>query len=286
MGRRGIIFIALPLLLSGCSTSASRVPASESAVPPPGSEVQRLITPFDSYELSRNEYYLVRNALDALIRDCARGRGVDWPVIDRPTDVPEVKNRRRYGVIEGEVARRYGYHVPKGLLNPSDVSDKEAERDSKLSTEQREAAYDQTEGCSLLAQKRLMEGVHVDYGKYNNLNKAIFDRARETRAVKKALHAWSDCMHRRGFTYSDPLQAVSDERWWKSETGPASRYEVSAAVADEACKERTNLVSAWFSAERRLQLEAIEDNEAYFHALQDAKSRQLAAARRVLRVAS
>jgi hypothetical protein len=268
--------------VSGCALAEEPEPlVSGAAVPPPSAEAQQLILPFDAYELSRGEYYAIRNAQDILMRACMRNHGHDWDTIERPVKLPETKNRRRYGVVEAAVAQQFGYHVPQGLLNPTDVTEEEAERDSKLSPEQREAAYGQKVGCSARAQTQIMKGSHADYEKYNNLGEVIFDRSRKAPAVNQAMQAWSDCMRKKGFTYSDPLQALGDARWWESETDPPSRNEISAAVTDEACKRETRLVPVWFSTEKRMQLKALDENAAYFRSLKNAKSRQLSEARKI-----
>ncbi|UNO39400.1 hypothetical protein [Streptomyces sp. MST-110588] len=96
-------------------------PASPSGLRPPAPSplARSLVLPFDAYEQSLDEYYTVKAAEDLLVRQCMRERGFTWKLLHRTTaDTTGLKNRRRYGVIEPDVARTLGYHVVPGLLSP------------------------------------------------------------------------------------------------------------------------------------------------------------------------
>jgi hypothetical protein len=56
----------------------------------------------------------------------------------------------------------------------------------------------------------------------------------------KAVSAWSACMAKRGFKYSDPLSALYDKKWVSDQ--PANAIQIATASADVQCKVTTNLV--------------------------------------------
>ncbi|MET9249308.1 hypothetical protein [Nonomuraea sp. NPDC003709] len=60
------------------------------------------------------------------------------------------------------------------------------------------------------------------------------------------------------------------------------RPSTAAAGTGSPCKARTDLVSIWSAVEKRIQDDAVAAHPAEFHALQETKGRQLAAARAVL----
>ncbi|MFC7585330.1 hypothetical protein ACFQYP_17550 [Nonomuraea antimicrobica] len=76
-------------------------------------EASGLSVPLDDFILSRLDIQTIEYAEDLLTRACMRGSGFDWEMLPPParTDTDPL-HRRRYGVIEPEVAGRYGYHLP------------------------------------------------------------------------------------------------------------------------------------------------------------------------------
>lgn len=92
----------------------------------------QLSLPFDQYPPTLGEIYQIVNAEDVLVKECMRRRGLDWQELDRPTDIAEYPSRRRYGLVEVEIARDHGYHVPKGLLTVAEVDDLTTQRENAL----------------------------------------------------------------------------------------------------------------------------------------------------------
>jgi hypothetical protein len=58
--------------------------------------------------------------------------------------------------------------------------------------------------------------------------------------VVAAYRSWSQCMHRAGYAYSDPVAAML--AWPRSAGHAASNQEITTATADGRCKLSTNLV--------------------------------------------
>lgn len=259
-------------------------PVSAGSVPKASAETRRLVLPFDKYVLSLEEYYTVSNASDLLIEKCMRKRGHEWKHVERPHDVDEVKNRRRYGVVESAVAERFGYHAPEVLINPYGVKKQEASRENGLTPGAKAAALSR-DGCVAKADERLSGGREPDYDKLSELDARIFAESQKAPEVERAMKAWSACMRKQGFEYDKPAEAVNDSRWWpegSSDESAASRLEKETATADVRCKDRTGLVGRWFSAEKRLEREQIEKTPGFFRELASLKEKNLRNARAVI----
>ncbi|MEV6846955.1 hypothetical protein [Actinoplanes sp. NPDC051411] len=260
MSRR-IAFLALVTLLAGgCVPAARPIPAPTPAFPP-SEQVKALALPLDAYSPSLAELYTSANARDRLTRDCLKAAGLDWKVIARPTSVGDYRNRRRYGVIERPVARDFGYHVPVGLLTPAIVDELNNARDNSLSPRQRDAAYG-PDGCAAQAARQLPADPGPAAAQLARIDHASLTDSQRAPRVAAAMASWRNCMARRGLHYGNPFAAVSDRRWWATESAGPSPAEKSVAVADVDCKEQSKLVDEWHAAEVGLQHDLIQRNAA------------------------
>ncbi|MEV0147987.1 MULTISPECIES: hypothetical protein [unclassified Nonomuraea] len=277
---RGAVGVLLTAATAACSTAPATRP--QVPVPPPGVEARELSIPFDRYNLSPSDIGVLEGAEELLVRDCMRRRGMTWQVLPQSAaeDV-EPANRRRYGVVEPEMARLFGYHTPPDRPTVARRAAARAGRMRSLSAKERQAAYGEKDGCLGQARAHLEQGTpKVDGALFNRLISETFERSQRDPEVVQVFQAWSTCMREQGRQYADPLAAVSSRRWMTD--GPASPEEIRAAQADVRCKVRTGLVSVWSAVERRIQDAAISAHPAEFRALQAAKDQQLAAARAVL----
>lgn len=285
--------LALVVAAGGCSAVTAESPsqpgettASAVHVPLPGEEAQQLVVPFDAYNFSPAEIMTIEAAEDLLIRDCMRGQGMEWNVVPLPAEEDiEPQNRRRYGVVEPEIGRLFGYHTPSDRPSVAQYNAARDDRMKQLSPAARRAAYgdpaEDADGCSQRAREILSKDTqNIDASLFNSLISQTFDESRRDGDVGVAFHAWSACMREKGFHYPDPLAAVTDERWMSA--GSPSRLEIMAAETDVWCKEKTDLVPIWAAAEKRIQQDAIRAHAAYFRALAINKDQQLEASRRVL----
>ncbi|MFF3380859.1 hypothetical protein ACFYXF_48945 [Streptomyces sp. NPDC002680] len=294
-GRRlkGIVVLGLVAAVAGCGDgggdggpdpSAGSSVRAAPAGPAASAEARELLLPFDTYKISKADDYLIAAAEDVLMRDCMKDAGVGWtprePVPAAGTDPP---NRRRYGVIEAAVARRYGFHAPPDPAAEVRFTTERDRRANSLDEEGQFAAYgaDGTGGCWKRAHERLLDGVpESDYGILNRYAKQAFEDGRRDGAVREVFRAWSACVKKDGFRYPDPLTAANDPAWGGSTT-PSAR-ELRAAESDVRCKEKTGLVTVWSAAETRIQRNLTEEHTAAFRALRATREGYVAAARRVL----
>ncbi|MEO3795598.1 hypothetical protein ABGB14_35780 [Nonomuraea sp. B10E15] len=268
------VWFLLPVVVAataGCSAANPR--SLEKIALDPGAAGRRIVLPFDTYDLSPAEIMTLESAEELLVRDCMRQRGRAWELLPRTAEADiSPPHRRRYGIIEPLDAERFGYHMPPDGRTLADRKAKRAVRRQSLSSEDLRAA----DRCLEKAGDRLARGApKVDAGLFNRLIFKTFDTSQREADVVHAFRAWSTCMATAGFRYTDPLTAISDERWATQRPSPR---EIHAAKADVRCKTETALVSTWAAAENRVQHAAIRAHAKEFQALKASKDRQLEAA--------
>ncbi|MGH4033991.1 hypothetical protein ACQB60_34240 [Actinomycetota bacterium Odt1-20B] len=260
----------------------SNAPSSAGVTaPPPSDEVQKLVLPLDDYIFSNAEYAMTSNALDLMVRDCMKEQGLAWRSVKRPTDLPNMWNRRRYGLIEIDVARRLGYHATPELLSPNVGARMEERRDAELTPRQFQAANNPKTGCNKKADDLLWDGTKPDLRQLNSLSAQGLAQSQKAPAVQKSLRQWRSCMKDRGFHYGNPTSAISDKAW--SNTRRPSHKEIKTAIADVRCKDQSHLIAAWSTEEAKIQKAYIQKHRTYFADLKSSKDRYLNNARLTLK---
>ncbi|GAA3654428.1 hypothetical protein GCM10022224_016710 [Nonomuraea antimicrobica] len=251
-------------------------------MPAPGVEARELSVPFDRYNFSTADIMILEAAEDLLVRDCMRKRGMVWEVVPPgAADDLEPPNRRRYGVVEPEIARLYGYHVAPDRPSVARRAEARERRTKGLSAAERQAVYGETDGCLQQARSHIEQGAPpVDMALFNKLITQTFEESQRDPKVLQVFRSWSGCMRAEELRYADPLAAITDQRWLSG--GPPTQEEIRTAQADVRCKVKTGLVSVWSGVEKRIQDNVVRAYPAEFRALGAAKDQQLAAARRVL----
>jgi len=272
---------ALVLCTVGCA--AQPLTADQKNVPEVGEEALALRVPLDEYKLSRLDLQTIEYAEDLLTRDCMRDLGMDWKMLPSPSNQdPDPLNRRRYGLIEPEIATRFGYHLPP--LSPELTARESvwAQRD-RLPPAERRAAYgdDGQGGCRAEARGQLRKDIpDIDQSRLYDFSAEAFRASLQDPGVVKVFGNWSACMKVAGFRYSDPFEPFGDAAWAKSRR--PSTQEIVVAEADVRCKQETDLVSVWSGVEERIQLDVIRSHREDFEGFMRAKNAELDAARRTL----
>ncbi|GAA0948485.1 hypothetical protein [Nonomuraea longicatena] len=277
--RAALVLLAAPLVLAGCARTPEDIAPAENP-PEVSAEVRGLRVPLDDFMLSRLDIQTIEYAEDLLTRACMRGSGFGWEMLPPParTDTDPL-HRRRYGVIEPEVAGRYGYHLPP-LAPDQRAREQVWRRRDTLPPAERRAAYGHG-GCRDNARTRLAEGVpKLDRQRLNGFIGGTFEASQRVPAVVEVFGAWSRCMKAKGFTYGMPLDAAADPAWTRS--AQAAPQEIAVAEADVGCKRKTDLVAVWSSAESKVQLDAIATHRADFDRFRQARDAELRAAEQVI----
>ncbi|QKV96277.1 hypothetical protein HUT19_34930 [Streptomyces sp. NA02950] len=266
------------LVAAGCSgggADPAGSPGRHTPRPPaPTREVRNLVLPLDAYTLDGPQVARIVVAQDRLIGSCMARRGFHWPRLpDRGAE--SWPNRGRYGLIEPEPAKRYGYHP---LPDPRSEAAEAwiTRREGGLTPKERAAAYgkDGTSGCEKRAERELLRNVpKVDFGRLDRIAEGAYERSRRHPDVTKAFARWSACMRAKGFRYPDPMTANNDPRW-KGES--PSGTEIATARSDVACKHRTSVVRIWWRTEAELQKRQIRRHATWFARIRVARARYLA----------
>ncbi|MFB9966406.1 hypothetical protein [Sinosporangium siamense] len=274
------VLVFLAGAASGCAETQADAPSKhlrEVAVPEPGRQARQLTLPFDAYNFSPAEVITLEVAEDLLVRDCMRGLGLDWRTLPGPAESESAPpHRRRYGVIESEMADVFGYHLPPD--RPAVAAHKANHRVRMEAAPPK--VRDAAKRCRDQARARMVTGpAKADAAFFNEIIFTTFDASQRDGKVTRVFRAWSECMVGEGLRYPDPLSAVTDKRW---ATGQTTAEEIRAAQADVRCKEKTGLVSVWAAAETRLQNDVIRAHPQRFPALRAVKVKQLETARRII----
>ncbi|MEO3887433.1 hypothetical protein [Nonomuraea sp. B5E05] len=268
---RSVTAVCCALFLAGCGDQSRE--GEVVAALPAGPEAKVLRLPLDAYRLSADESAMLDHAADTLVEICMRGKGVPWTRLPR-FHVDDAPHRRRYGVIEEEVAKRFGYHP---VRDPGELRKEQAwqARDDRLTSEEHVAAYgeDGKSGCMRDGYVRVNQGAAEGESRaLRRLDQESYDISAKHPEVLSAFRKWSACMREQGFSYSDPAEAVGDPRW----RAPApTGDEIRTAGADVRCKKLSNLVAVWSGVERELQERGLREHRDQFAALADGKSRWL-----------
>ncbi|MFF4604707.1 hypothetical protein ACFY12_18500 [Streptomyces sp. NPDC001339] len=281
--------LALLVLVTGCASATAGQPSRKEkeadvpAAPAVGGEARRLVLPFDAYAMSTPAIHAVESAEDVLIRGCMRAQGMAWKALPRPSGVDQdPPNRRRYGLIEADIAARFGYHLPP---EPGELTRREAAWNERKNLPDREqlAAFGRKGGggCWKKAHDSLLRGITpADQSLFNRRIGEEFNASRNDREVVRVIREWSACMAEKGFRYSSPLKVTGDAEWGKS--ARPTRREIAVAQADIRCKAETDLVSVWSGVETRTQNDVIRRHAKEFRVLKAEKDQWTEAARRVL----
>ncbi|MEW1550918.1 hypothetical protein [Streptomyces tsukubensis] len=273
-------FLSLTIFLS-CSCSPGFTPTRPAEVPGPTPQAARLVLPFDAYVLSGGELNLAGNAIDVLMRACMRAQGHPWEIIERPLKAKMFMNRGRYGPLEEEVARRFGYHPPPQFIGTDqELSRREERRNRRLSPEAGRAAFDPRIGCSRRSDDLLWRAGRPDTEQLSEYGAQTMRASQRDPQVRAAIDAWAKCMKGKGFSYTHPFEATDDPRW--TIKGRALETEIKTALTDVECKDTTHLVDIWFSTERNMQKELVRRNQPYFSALLRKKIARVTSARETL----
>ncbi|MEV7458284.1 hypothetical protein [Streptomyces rubiginosohelvolus] len=279
MYRRTVPLVVIAALAVSCSKSQRD--ARELTVPEPTRQVMGLSFPLEKYELSNSDMHFIYEASDILIRRCMEKNGHEWAPIRFPKAVEDWGSRLHFGLIEIEVAGKFGYSAANELSSPPEVRQVVNQMNKRFAQLGQEEIH-QAEKCKNSADLKLTQNATASFARFNDLKEDTFSAARRAPGVLRAEKAWSSCMRKAGFTYTNSSQPGSDPKWMERPAGRPSSEEIATAVADVKCKQSVNLVELRFDAERRLEKESIQKYQNYLNGIASANSRYLDNARDVI----
>ncbi|AUG81177.1 hypothetical protein CFP65_6526 [Kitasatospora sp. MMS16-BH015] len=239
--------------------------ASEPPVDPADPATWRL--PLEAYRLSPAEEAKLAKAATVLTQRCVREGGLaDW---EAPAPLPKLGGKTytdwRYGIHDAALAERRGYHPD---------ADEQAAYDAALADTMRTQPAT-VDSCAIKSRAQLGAGEHGKLA--DTLAGEAWGQAKREPAVVEAFGRWSACMAEQGYHYREPMDANAG--WDSSGVSTAER---KTAVADIACRVRTQVAKIWFDAEARLQLPAEQRESAALKADRAALDDALRTAEAVL----
>jgi hypothetical protein len=298
MVRHPVILVALTAaLLAGCSSGSGRGGGPQSRAPddvsraPAATESLSSRLPMARYAYTPAEEALIQAAQERLAQECMGGFGLSY---DPPPAAPvSASADRRYGLSSAQEASAHGYGPPPQPhpdTGPGAAGEAlrvlYGERDAPPASRRPE-----------FAGKAIPEG-----GCYGSSVRKLADRhdrpeaartatrisveshgaALEEPEVRASVRKWSSCMKEKGYSYATPMEPPEDRRFGREAGTEPSATERRTAVADVRCKEKTGLLTVWFTAESRIQLRAVERNAGLLQELRTAHRDKVEAARRIV----
>ncbi|WP_420711037.1 hypothetical protein [Streptomyces sp. NRRL F-2580] len=212
--------------------------------------------PMEGYLPSDDERSQVAKAKNLLIGDCMKKAGYgQWrPAPELPKMGPKTLTDWRYGIHDGELAKRRGYKPDEAEQAAYDAAVNVGAVDG-TSAEGPDGKALQV--CIGEARTKL-GGNPATYGEEaQKLGNEAFARSKEDLKVVAAFQAWSSCMKEQGYDYKQPLDASDDQRFGGRDV---TAEEIATATADISCRNRTHVAKIWWEAESKLQTAALEKN--------------------------
>ncbi|MFJ8473676.1 hypothetical protein [Kitasatospora sp. NPDC094011] len=251
-------------LAAGCSqgraSSPAPAPAATSAEAATGAAAQAATDPADpatwrlpmeAYLPTDEEYRRYGKAMHARVSECMRKAGyTPQPLVDVPPIGGRTLTDRRYGIHDETLSAKRGYHVDAQQQAAYDAAMQESAV-SKLGPEGNRAEFE----CGTQSKHWFGGGDKTLGALAQELGNDAFLRAKREPEVVAAFKAWSSCMKERGYSYKEPFDANDDPRMTGREV---SKPEIDTALADIACRTRSNVAKIWYDAEVRLQKDAFD----------------------------
>jgi hypothetical protein len=260
--------------LTACS--ASQAAAPENGEPAVGTvpvllDSVNLRLPVQDYLRTDDDAARLGQARLTLARQCLQRFGLDYPA-EQPSSAgygPRSLTERRYGITDAALARTNGYGL--GARDPS-LQPQPAKPDlgpdgETALTGQGPSAVRGVPvpdgGCLGEADRRLTAGepagADLDLGQ--KLQFQSFDATKRDSRVRAVNQAWSACMARQNYHYTDPLAAMADPAFLR---GAPTPEQITVAETDIRCKAETNVIGVWFTVESAYQRRAIDHDSAAF----------------------
>ncbi len=291
------VSVSVPLVRSLNDTDSpareTGAPAERTLAPAPSGTPAKdfvLSLPLAAYSLTREQQVLLDRAQIRLQETCVRRlSSSDLPPREVPDASAAVEPSRRYGIVDMESAKRYGYQSPDtpsstaSLPRPNETQamllSGRTSAGKALKTYKGHAVPEG--GCN--AESR--DAIYKDHDKEPGIAVAqqididSYKRSLQDSRVSAAFSDWSRCMKRAGYTYESPMKVADDPEFADANY---SKRERSVAVADVTCKFEVRLPQTWIAVESAIQKKMIERRQSALTHLSESQKLMVQRARRVL----
>jgi hypothetical protein len=281
------ISTALGLTVSGCTSadghtasSASQPPvlaASGESSAPPLETADGLSLPIEQYLVRTSASHVINLADLMLVRNCMAKYGFSYAVPTTTsvmqTDTDGANMSRRYGITDASVAAQWGYEEPPTQNSSAD----DVNQVTSLSDAEYIMLWGHSKASNTATVSTLANGTAVPAGgcmgvarsqlsKHDNLASSdpaeqiddeSFANSQSDPRVADVFSAWSRCMAASGYNLKTPLDAMAT---YAGAASP-SHAEISQALTDISCKNKTKLIQTWVGVETSIQDQLIAQNQ-------------------------
>lgn len=291
------VVVSVPLVLSADGADS---PAREGSTPGKRSEAPTapaaqdkdpvLSLPLARYSLTRDQQVILDRAQIRLQESCVRRlTSSALPPREVPDATAAQETSRRYGLLDLESAKRYGYQSPDSPPDNASRPKPDATQMMLLSGETASGETVKTYkgravpegGCSAEARRV----VYRDHDKEPGIAVAQqididgYKLSLQESRVLEAFSAWSQCMKSSGYSYTSPLEVTDDPEFADADSSGRER---AVAQADVKCKLKVRLPQTWLAAESAIQKEMIQKNQFALERLSQSQREMVQRAQSIL----
>ncbi|MEW9529194.1 hypothetical protein [Microbispora sp. NPDC049125] len=235
--------------------------------------IQTFVFPLDQYQVTRAQQAQLTNAMRASIGACMQRFGFANRLKEKvPVGVDPFPRDRRYLFIDPALTAKYGYAgAPQS--DDTDKPDDAAKKSASMSVDEQSLLTGQgqqairgmpvpSEGCTGEGRRAVSANTSDnDEQLVMKIDSNAYDLSMKAPEVGEANKAWSACMQRAGYSYTNPEQAWEDPRWGPRRDGGAlTEEEIATSTADMKCKVEVNYLGVRAQAEADAQRQLIAQN--------------------------
>ncbi len=230
-----------------------------------------MVLPVEAYLRTWDQAKAISRAAGLLERDCMARFGFDYRPPQEFLTQPESFIARRYGyVYDQATAEKWGYHPPATGDTDEGSGTSGVERVVLTGRDPitlQPVAQTSTGlvvpdgGCKGEARARILKdgGFLGHPDPVREVNLGSFPKSMEDPRVRAVFASWSECMAEQGYTVEDPLFDTMPDGITLDTPAP-SQKEITMALWDVECQQRTGVVRTWFQVESEIQMQMIEEN--------------------------
>lgn len=251
---------------------------------PVTTDTSELPLPLDPYRLTNLQFDRIRNGYNRIVSKCMTNFGISYDIPIYKTLIPAgfnspLRMSGLFGYQSMAYAKVWGYHSSVANYSPAHTEHVGGLRGAvlygpaavrKQSLSLLHGRKIPVGGCSgsatrlitgspdgnLVGDSELAVGLRQD---------SLSESQRDPR-VRRVFTLWSKCMKTSGFKYGSPLEPYRDPRWDLG-SGRPTPAERRAAVRDQECRAKTNLVGIWYAVDFALERQAVKENERELRAV-------------------
>ncbi|MBC2907920.1 hypothetical protein [Streptomyces cupreus] len=297
VGITAALAVSVPLVLTAgddapaAEGETTRQKADRAATDPATADEDLVLSlPLAEYSLTREQQVVLDRAQIKLQESCVRRlSSTTLPRREVPDATAAQEPSRRYGLMDLDSAKRYGYQQPDSPAGDASLPRPDATQQMLLTGHTRSGDPVKTYkgrpvpegGCSTEARSE----VYGDHDKQPGIAAAQqidvegYELSLRDSQVVDAFSDWSKCMKSAGYSYESPLKVTDDPEFADADYSDRER---AVAEADVTCKLDVRLPQTWLAVESAIQKKMIGQNRSELDKLSQSQRRMVERARSIL----